>query len=93
VLHQTGAAILACGGKSHHRPPPLLSLVVPASVHFTYARERKTRTCSGPTRRGKFALRRFLLRTSRPKDARQSVQPPAVRNTAADWIEGGYDEQ
>ncbi len=50
-------------------------------VLSTSARKPKTAARSGPTLRGEFASKRFLLRPSRPKSASHSVQPAEVRYT------------
>ncbi len=48
---------------------PRLHLLAGASVELTSARTPRSSACGGPTRRGRFALKRFLLRPSRPRRA------------------------
>jgi hypothetical protein len=76
-------------GKFQGRHAPVLSFAVHAEpsqmalVKSTSARKPTSQARGGPTRRGEFASKRFLLRSSRPKGASESVQPAPVQTTTS----------
>jgi hypothetical protein len=77
----TDSFAIACPLRLANQRPRALR----ASVISTCARNPECPARFGPTRRGEFAQKRFLLRTSRPKGESQSGQPSAVDQTGLNY--------